>query len=142
MKNLIYLLILTFGVISCSSDNEIDINNSDIIGEWNWKSTEGGIANNIHETPTSTGKIIHLNLMRNYKYSMAENGIEISSGVYELIMKKSIYSDEMERFIQLTNDHKHLEVVTSGIIKTYENNKLDISDNNFDGIASSFEKIE
>jgi hypothetical protein len=142
MKNLIYLFILTLGIISCSSDNTTEINNSDLIGEWNWTNTDGGIAAHIHETPETTGKIIHLNLMGNYEYSVTENGTEISSGIYELIMKKSIYSGEMERFIQFPENQQYIGIVTRGIIKTYETNKLDISDNNHDGIGSGFEKIE
>ena len=142
MKNIIYLFILTLGFISCSSDNETEINNSDLVGEWNWTNTDGGIAAHIHETPETTGKIIHLNLMRNYEYSVTENGTEISSGIYELNMKKSIYSGEMERFIQFPENQQYIGIVTRGIISTYENNKLDISDNNYDGIGSGFEKIE
>ena len=142
MKNLIYLFILTFGIISCSSDNETEINNSDLVGEWNWTNTDGGIAAHIHETPETTGKIIRLNLMGNYQYSVTENGTEISSGIYELNMKKSIYSGEMERFIKFPENQQYIGIVTRGIIKTYENNKLDISDNNYDGIGSGFEKIE
>lgn len=142
MKNIIYLFILTLGIISCSSDNETEINNSDLVGEWNWTNTDGGIAAHIHETPETTGKIIRLNLMGNYEYSVTENGTEISSGIYELTMKKSIYSGEMERFIQFPENQQYIGIVTRGIIKTYENNKLDISDNNYDGIGSGFEKIE
>ncbi|EAR14022.1 hypothetical protein PI23P_05972 [Polaribacter irgensii 23-P] len=142
MKNLIYLFILTLGIISCSSDNTTEINNSDLIGEWSWTNTDGGIAAHIHETPETTGKIIHLNLIGNYEYSVTENGTKISSGIYKLIMKKSIYSGEMERFIQLPENQQYIGIVTRGIIKTYEINKLDISDNNHDGIGSGFEKIE
>lgn len=142
MKNIIYLFILTLGIISCSSDNETEINNSDLVGEWNWTNTDGGIAAHIHETPETTGKIIRLNLMENYKYSVTEDGTEISSGIYELTMKKSIYSGEMERFIQFPENQQYIGIVTRGIIRTYENKKLDISDNNYDGIGSGFEKIE
>lgn len=142
MKKLIYLFILTLGVMSCNSDDETEINNLDLIGKWNWTSTDGGIAANIHETPETTGKIIHLNLMGNFEYSVTENGTEISSGIYELTMKKSIYSGEMERCIQFPENQLYIGIVTRGIIKNYETNKLNISDNNYDGIGSVFEKIE
>lgn len=42
MKNLIYLLIFTLGIISCSSDVETEIDNSELIGKWNWISSCGG----------------------------------------------------------------------------------------------------
>lgn len=129
-------------MVSCSSDTVPEINNSDLIGKWNWTNTDGGIGFHIHETPETTGKIIHLILMQNYNYSITENGNEISNGTYELIMKESIYSGEMGRFIQLSENQQYAEIVVGGIIKTYETNKLGISDNNYDGIGSEFLKIE
>ena len=141
MKKLIYLFILTLGIISCSSDNETQISNSDLVGKWNWTGTSGGLIY-FEETPETTGKEIHLSLTENYHFSISENGNEISNGIYELTMKKSIYSGEMERFIQFPENQQYLGIVTSGIIKTYETNKLDISDNNHDGIGSGFIKIE
>ncbi|MBJ7882502.1 hypothetical protein [Gelidibacter salicanalis] len=143
MKNLIYLFILILGIISCSSDDETRIDNSDLIGNWNWTNTDGGIGFHIHETPKTTGKIIHLNLNENYEYSVTENGTEISNGIYELIMKKSISSGEMERFIKLqTIDQQYLGFVKNGIINIEENKKLYISDNNADGVGSKFVRIE
>ncbi len=142
MKKLIYLFVLTLGIISCTSDDETEINNSGLIGKWNWTNTDGGIGFHIHETPETTGKIIHLTLMENYTYSITENENEISNGTYELIMKKSIYSGELDRFIQFPENQQYTGIVMQGIIKTYETNKLDISDNNYDGIGSKFLKIE
>ena len=144
MKKLIYLLILTLGITSCSSDSDhnIEINNSDLIGKWNWTSTNGGIDFHIRETPESTGKTIQLILMENYNYSITENGNEISNGTYELIMKESIYSGELERYIQIPENQQYAGIIIKGIIKAYEVNKLHISDNNYDGIESEFIKID
>ena len=142
MKKLICLFILTLGIISCSSENNTEINNTDLIGKWNWTNTDGGIGFHIHETPETTGKVIHLILMENFKYSITENGKEVSNGTYKLTMKNSIYSGKMENFIQLTENQQQIGIITNGIIKTYETNKLDISDNNYDGIGSTFLKIE
>ena len=143
MKNLIYLFILTLGIISCSSEDETRIDNSDLIGSWKWTNTDGGIGFHIHETPETTGKIIHLNLNGKYEYSVIENGTEISNGIYELIMKKSIYSGKMERFIKLqTIDQQYLGFVKNGIISIDENENLNISDNKVDGVGSKFVRIE
>jgi hypothetical protein len=141
MKKLIYLFVLTLGIISCGSDDETEISNSDLVGIWNWTGTSGGLIY-FEETPETTGKTIHLTLMENYNFSITENGNEISSGTYELTMKKSIYSGEMERFIQFPENQQYTGIVNRGIIKTYETNKLDISDNNSDGIGSGFIKIK
>ncbi|MCG1037640.1 hypothetical protein [Polaribacter sargassicola] len=142
MKKTFYIFILSLAIISCSSDDETRIDNSDLIGNWNWTNTEGGIGFHIHETPETTGKIIHLNLKENYEFLVTENGTEISNGIYELIMKESIYSGEMERFIQFPENNQYLGFVKNGIIDIYENTKLNISDNNADGIGSEFERIE
>ncbi|WP_369049384.1 hypothetical protein [Tenacibaculum sp. UWU-22] len=141
MKKLIYLFILTLGIISCSSDDETEISNSDLVGVWNWTGTSGGLIY-FEETPESTGKTIHLTLNSNYNFSITENSNEISSGTYVLTLKKSIYSGEMERFIQFPENQQYTGIVNRGIIKTYETNKLDISDNNHDGIGSGFTKIK
>ena len=143
MKNLIYLFILTLGIMSCSSDNETTIDNTDLIGEWNWTSTGGGINGDIHETPSTTGKTYKINLNSNYTYSLFENEIEISSGTYELTMKESIYSGTTERFITYSDNFQQPQnLVINGIVRTYEINNLSISDNNHDGIGSEFEKVE
>ena len=144
MKKIILLFIFAIGFISCSSNDETKIDNSDLIGKWNWISTDGGLALHIHETPTSIGNTFQLSLMKNYLYSITKNGNEISSGKYELVMKKSIYSGEMERFIiySQTENQQLQNVIISGIIKVYETNKLDISDNNYDGIGSVFVKAD
>jgi len=143
MKKIIYLFVLILGIVSCSSDDENEISNKDLIGKWNWTNTDGGIGFHIHETPETTGKTIHLTFTDNYHFSIVENGNEISNGTYELTLKKSIYSGELERFIILqTIDQQYVGFVKNGIVKTYENNKLDISDNNHDGIGSGFIKIE
>ncbi len=138
----VFFMLILFAIFSCSSDEITEIDNSDLVGNWNWTTTDGGIAFNIHETPETTGKIIHLNLSKNYTFSITENGDEISNGTYVLIMKKSIYSGELERFIQFPENYQYTGIVMNGIIKIDESNKLDISDNNYDGIGSGFVRIE
>jgi len=141
MKKLIYILILILGTISCSSDDDSKIDNSDFIGKWNWTHTSGGLIY-FEETPETTGKTIHLTLMKIYTFSITENGNEISSGTYILTLKESIYSGEIERYIQFPENQQYPGIVKAGIVKTYESDKLDISDNNYDGIGSGFLRIE
>ncbi|MBV7441482.1 hypothetical protein KRX57_08615 [Weeksellaceae bacterium TAE3-ERU29] len=145
MKKLIYFVLFTFIVVSCNSDDETTVNNFDVIGSWNWTSTKGGInGGNINETPTTTEKSIVLILTSSYDFSVTENGSQVSNGKYELKMEKSIYSGEMERFISFkTIDQRHVGFVQSGIINITQNGEmLKISDNNYDGVISLFEKIK
>jgi hypothetical protein len=142
MKKILAIFILAICFISCNTNEETKINNSDLVGTWNWTGTDGGIAYHINDTPASTGKNIQFYLMKNYTYSITENENEISKGTYELTLKKSIYSGEMEPFIQCSENKSVQNVVINGIITVYDTNKLDISDNNYDGIGSGFEKIK
>lgn len=142
MKKMVYLFVLTLGIISCSSDDEIKINNSDLVGIWNWYSTDGGIAYHIHENPESTGTEIELHLNSNYSYEIIENGTEISNGTYELSMRESIYSTEQERFITYSESYQNQNVVISGIIRIISSDTLTIADNYVDGVGSGFKKIE
>ncbi|WP_303316594.1 hypothetical protein Q4Q34_07245 [Flavivirga abyssicola] len=143
MKKLIYLFILTLGIISCSSDDKTEIDNSNIIGKWNWTNTDGGIAFHIHETPESLGVTLYLILNRNYSYSILENGTEISNGTYQLIQKESNLTNELETFITYSGNFQQPQgIILSGMINSYDNNKLGISQDFPDGIGSGFEKTD
>ncbi|MGV8945822.1 MAG: hypothetical protein ACOH1N_05290 [Lutibacter sp.] len=138
----VFFILILLAIFSCSSDEIAEIDNADLVGHWNWTNTDGGIGFNIHETPETTGKIIHLNLSKNYTFSLTENGDEILNGTYVLIKKKSIYSGKLERFIQFPENFQYTGIVLKGIIKIDKSNKLEISDNNYDGIGSEFVRIE
>jgi hypothetical protein len=120
----------------------MEISNSDLVGIWNWTGTSGGLIY-FEETPETEGKVIHLTLTDNYNFSITENENEISKGIYELTLKKSIYSGELERFIKLlTIDQQYVGFVKNGVVNIHQNGKLNISDNNADGIGSEFVRIE
>jgi hypothetical protein len=42
MKKLIYIVILTLGFVSCTSNDEAVIDNSELLGKWTWISSCGG----------------------------------------------------------------------------------------------------
>lgn len=140
MKRLMVVLIFSTVITSCNSDDNLNLKNKDLVGEWAWKSTDGGIAFHIHENPTTTGKNIQLYLTSDNKYAIIENNAEVSKGSYYVSMKKSIYSGELSRFITISGNYKNQNLVLEGIITVDEIN-LHIDDNNFDGIGSSFEKV-
>ena len=140
MKNLLY--IFAFALISCASSQINQIDNSDLTGTWTWTNTDGGFGNHIHKTPEKLGKSVQLTLLKNYQFSISENGVTISKGTYSLAMKKAIYSNQQERFVQLSDDFKYDGIVLSGIIKLSKANTLEISDNNYDGLGSTFERTK
>lgn len=147
MKNLIYLFIFTLGIFSCSSDEETNNQNPEpndisLIGRWKWTITEGGISGIDQVTPESYGKDIQLNLNENLSYSILENGIEIFSGNYTLILASSIYSN-MDNFISYSENIEYdWSVIFKGVIRNQDTSHLTISDNNNDGFTSHFEKID
>ena len=150
MKKLIFIFFLGIALISCSSndetnettDDDIEIENPSIIGNWNWTITEGGISGVDQMTPESFGKDIQLNLNEDSSYSLLENGVEISNGDYTIILASSIYSD-MDNFISYSeNIEDNGSVVYKGVIRNQDSSHLTISDNYNDGFTSHFEKIE
>lgn len=141
MKNIFLLIALTLGITSCSSDETYRIDNSDLVGVWSWISTDGGIGGNIHETPESTEKTVQLKLNSASGFSIFENEIEVSSGTYELSIRESIHSGELERYITYSTDTPSQYIVLGGLIEVHDGNQLNVSDNTHDGIGSVFEKI-
>ncbi|QOG02206.1 hypothetical protein [Flavobacterium sp. MDT1-60] len=144
MRKFITLLLVAISLTSCSADEDDKVRNSEFVGKWNWTGTHGGFNFNSHATPESTGTTLQLNLMKNYTFSILKDGKEIGTGKYKLTMIKSIYTGEMEKYItfDMTNIPEGSYFVTIGIITIYEENKLSISDNNYDGVGSGFERIE
>ncbi|RLK03172.1 hypothetical protein [Tenacibaculum discolor] len=140
MKNLLY--IFAFALISCASSQINKFDNSDLVGTWNWTNTDGGFGNHIHKTPESLGKKVQLTLEKNYQFSIFEDGKETLKGTYTLTMKKAIYSNKEERFIQLSGDQQISGIILSGIIRVTKPNVLEISDNNYDGLGSMFSRVE
>lgn len=142
MKNLLYIFTFVFVLVSCASSQVKKVDNTDVVGVWNWESTTGGFANSFNKNPETLGKKVQLTLQKNYEFSFAENDVIISKGTYSLEMKKSIYTNKPERFITLSNDYTHSDIVLSGIIKKINEHTLEISDNNYDGLGSSFSLIK
>ncbi|TDQ28598.1 hypothetical protein [Tenacibaculum caenipelagi] len=140
MKNLLYIFLFT--LVSCASSQINKIDNSDLTGTWHWTNTDGGFGNHIHKTPEKLGKSIQLTLLKNYQFSISENGVVVSKGTYSLAMKKSIYTHQQERFIQLSNDQQYPGIVLSGIIRLQKPDVLEISDNNYDGLGSTFARAK
>ncbi|OXA77051.1 hypothetical protein SAMN05444397_104326 [Flavobacterium aquidurense] len=144
MRKFITLLIVAISLISCSSDEDDKVRNSEFVGKWNWIGSHGGFSFNIHSTPESEGYTLQLNLMKNYTFSLLKDGKEVGTGKYDLIMVESINTGEMGKYITCdmsTTPHDRY-FVTKGIITISEEGKLSISDNNFDGIGSGFERIK
>jgi hypothetical protein len=139
-KTLISLFILN-GLISCEKYNNFLQTNSGLIGTWEWIRTDGGFAFHIHESPFTTGTTYLLKLTAESKIFINENGINIFTGNYMIEKEKSIYTGEIEDYILITENYDIQSIVISGIVKV-DNDSLTIDDNCYDGIGSSYIRIE
>lgn len=143
MKKFTFLLILAITFISCTADDKLKMDSSEIVGAWNWISTDGGMAFHIHETPESIGKEYQLILKSDNTYSLLENGITISKGTFELSMRESQLFNKVGKFISLSGDMEEAHgLVLNGMITRTDQKTLSITDDFPDGIGSTFSKIE
>ncbi|PHQ30145.1 hypothetical protein [Leeuwenhoekiella nanhaiensis] len=141
MKSIIFVLLVVISISSCKSEDDALIDNADLVGTWDWVQTSGGLIY-FKETPETLGKSITLSFSNNYKFQISQDENEILSGNYTITYKKSIYTGEMARFIELSDATIYTGIVLRGIVNTYENTSLTINDNNHDGIGSVFIKAQ
>lgn len=136
------LLILSMVIataVGCVEDDDYVLEDSGLVGEWSWVSTDGGIGANIHYTPESIGKEITLILNSNYSYEVYEGDTLVSGGIFDLVLKNSMYS-ELTVFIELADNYTHQNIVIGGAIVNLDSHELNISDNFADGVGSVFER--
>jgi hypothetical protein len=105
-----------------------------LTGTWKWVRTDGGFANNIHETPASTGKIIELTIQSNGMYAFTTNGVVTSAGTYHLQTRNCIHSSTQKTFINFSGD------TDLTIEKTTTVTELWLSDDAYDGISIEYKK--
>lgn len=141
MRKTILSVLLFTGLISCEKDTNSPQINSGLTGTWQWIRTDGGFAFHIHESPSTTGNTYLLKFIDENKMVIYENNTEILSGDYTIEKEKSIYSGEMEDYIVVTGEYRIQSIVINGIIMI-DQNSLSISDNCYDGIGSSYKRIE
>jgi hypothetical protein len=140
MRIKIVVIGIVLGLMACSTGDDAEIRHADLVGKWNWVRTDGGIGFHIHETPETTGKTVQVTLNGDYTYSISENEQKVSSGIWQLSMKESIYSGEEERYIIFCDDYQDQNVVISGIIYSLEKDTLMIGDNYHDGVSSRYSR--
>ncbi|WP_163718375.1 hypothetical protein [Mangrovibacterium lignilyticum] len=136
-----YTLLVGLLFFACAGPERDELSeDNNFYGQWTWVQTDGGIANNIHETAESSGRIIVLLLNRDGFYAISENGTQLSVGTFQISSENSIYSGELENYLQLSPAFALQAVVLEGIIHPGENGMLSIADNNYDGVGSLFKR--
>lgn len=131
----ISLIIALFALgISCSKNTSPAYRDLSLSGSWTWLSTDGGIAYNIHETPSSTGKSIRWDLNNNYTYAIYENGLLQSKGNFTMTTAVSIHDGLEKPMINFDNG-------TSRLVLKADAASLQVSDNAYDGTISVFSRV-
>ena len=97
MKNIILLIIIGMTILSCSKSEDTSYVN--LIGNWNWEKSSGGISGTT-ETPQTTGQnrklIISTDSIKSYL-----NGILNFKTKYTIETRESlIFNEPMEMIIQ------------------------------------------
>jgi tRNA splicing ligase len=119
--------------LGCSKQTVFSTSEAQLYGSWNWVQTDGGIANNIHETPVSTGKNIILEFRNNNTCVITINGRVTGSGSYRLKTVTSIYDGKEKQLIVFADLQENL-------ILSVTSSRLTLADNAYDGLTSIYQK--
>lgn len=125
---------LSLLMLFCScSKSSIDVQTS-LHGRWQWMSTDGGIAGNIHETPATTGNTIVLSLSENSRYTFETNNAITNEGAYSITRGISIIDHQEKQVIQFHD-------LADFVIESFDGSSLILSDNAFDGLKKVYQRI-
>ena len=128
---LLITIVMIISITSCSKRADKPSVEDSLTGTWEWVSTNGGIANHIHETPASTGENIYLKITTDGNYFRYTNGVLTSNGTYVLLTRKCIHDLTDKTFIDFSSDYDFM-------IERLDKQNLEVSDEAFDGIGSSY----
>lgn len=126
------ILSLLIIIAACSKENNNNTEPS-LTGNWKWVRTDGGIANNIHETPASTGKNIELRFTNDNKYLIYINGTLASQGTYTLETQNCIHDHSDKKVINFSSPSE-----ADMMLEKIDNTGLELSDNAYDGTGSVY----
>ena len=129
MKAICYALcaLLLFNT-SCSKDTDP---NADIMGKWNWVSSDGGLIG-AHYTPASTGRNVVLQFTRGNNFYTYTNGTLTTQGTFTVRMIED--SGRQRRYIEFSSG------MGSEIIALVTPTTLQLGENANDGFAHLYKR--
>ena len=134
MKTVIVCLgLVTVFFSACTKENQAEVENLE--GTWEWVSTDGGIANHIHQTPASTGNLIVFRFNANHTYSKYTNATLTEQGSFRVEKRKCIHDHQEKPVLFLGSD------AGSGMmIERISADTLELSDDFADGTGSAYSR--
>ena len=121
---------MALGLFACTKETN---DGQAFLGTWQWVSTDGGIANQIHDTPATTGRNVELQLLSNGTY-VFKTGVSVtSSGTYRVEKRKCIHDQEQKTFLQFSDD-------PGLMVESIDDESMQLSDEAFDGLVSQYNR--
>jgi hypothetical protein len=119
---------MVVGLLACHKQADDD---QAFLGTWQWVSTDGGIANQIHDTPASTGRNVELQLLSNGTYVCKTGASVTSSGTYRVEKRKCIHDHTQKDYLLFSAD-------PGMMMESINDEALLLSDEAFDGLTSQY----
>lgn len=129
MKKIACLFAIGLSLISCSLD-KTNLENSALVGRWNWVSSTGGI-DGATSTPQTTGKSIKLEIS-NTKVKKYINGVLVFESNYWIQNGTSIYGGRQKIIIYENNPNESFYITN--------NNQLILKEECFDCYQKTYSK--
>lgn len=109
MRHFNLIFFIAFIISNCTTENDT-ITEPQIIGNWNWIESTGGIDGRT-DTPSSTGNQIDLIISEN-SIKKIVNGVEHSNSNYTIDNKQSILFGDKREMLTFENDFNQTFSVT------------------------------
>ena len=130
--NLLFaIMVMALFITGCSKQMG---NAEGLTGTWEWKSTDGGLANHLHQTPSTTGIKEQLKLTNGLQYIRYKDGFVTEEGTYTLSEKACIHDKKLKSVIQFSDAAGAL------MVENVDPQQLILSDEHFDGLEIRYER--
>lgn len=133
-RTLLLVFTIALGVVSCTKEKPED-DGAALAGVWQWVRSDGGIGNNIHYTPATTGKQVTLKLTADRRYFFYSHNVLTSEGTYTLETSTCIHDGKQKTLINFSG-------CPDQMIHLLDDKSLQLSDEAHDGISSQYSRSE
>lgn len=133
-RTLLLVFTLALGAVSCTKEKP-EAPEAELTGVWQWVRSDGGIGNNIHYTPATTGKQVTLKLTADRQYFFYSHGVLTSQGTYTLETGTCIHDGKQKTRLNFSG-------CPDQMIHLLDDKTLQLSDEAHDGIGSEYTRAE